>query len=130
MKRCVIQLMSLLVLFSLTLPGCGTATTSFSLSLEEAFTNGLPTIAEFGSSTCIPCKQMKPILEELAIEYKDRLNVVIVEVYEQRALTQQHNIITIPTQIIFDSTGTEVTRHIGFWAKKDIVSQLIGLGIL
>ena len=33
-------------------------------------------------STCIPCKQMKPILEQLAADYKDKLNVPIVEVYE------------------------------------------------
>lgn len=100
-----------------------------SLSFSEALANGLPTIAEFGSSTCIPCKQMKPILEELAVEYKGKLNVVIVEVYEQRTLTQQYSILTIPTQIIFDSAGNEITRHIGFWAKQDIINQLIAMGI-
>ncbi|MDD4874442.1 MAG: FKBP-type peptidyl-prolyl cis-trans isomerase [Dehalococcoidales bacterium] len=121
------------LIFEIELVDIKTATSSsdslISLSLEEAFANGLPTIAEFGSSTCIPCKQMKPILEELAVEYKDKLNVVIIEVYEQRALTQQHNIITIPTQIIFDSTGKEITRHIGLWEKDDIIAQLIQLGI-
>lgn len=100
-----------------------------SIPLGQALSNGKLTIAEFGSSTCIPCKQMKPILEELAAEYEGKLNVVIVEVYEQREHTQQYGIITIPTQIVFDSSGKEITRHMGFWAKEDIIAQLKKMGI-
>ncbi|OGN89952.1 MAG: hypothetical protein A2158_02195, partial [Chloroflexi bacterium RBG_13_46_14] len=44
-----------------------------SVSLEEALSSGKATLAEFGSNTCIPCKQMKPILEQLAVEYKDKV---------------------------------------------------------
>jgi thioredoxin 1 len=100
-----------------------------SVPLEQALSNGKPTLAEFGSSTCIPCKQMKPILEELAVEYKGKLNVVIVEVYEQRSLTQQYGIMAIPTQIVFDSSGKEITRHIGLWPKEEIVAQLKKMGV-
>ena len=100
-----------------------------SIPLGQALASGKPTIAEFGSSTCIPCKQMKPILENLATEYEGKLNVVIVEVYEQRELTQQYGIMAIPTQVVFDSSGKEVTRHMGFWAKEDIITQLKEMGI-
>jgi len=100
-----------------------------SMSLGQALSSGKPTLAEFGWRTCIPCKAMKPILEELALEYKDKLNVVIVEVYEQRDLTNYYRIMTIPTQIFFDSSGREVTRHIGFWAKEEIIAQLNKMGI-
>jgi len=99
------------------------------ITLKEALSSGKPTIAEFGSSTCIPCKQMKPILEKLAVEYKDKLNVVIVEVYEQRELTQQYEIMAIPTQIVFDSSGKEVTRHMGLWPREEINAQLNKMGI-
>ncbi len=95
-----------------------------SIPLRQALSSGKPTLSEFGSNTCIPCKQMKPILEELAGEYKDKLNVVIVEVYAQMELTSQYGIMAIPTQIVFDSKGKEITRHVGFWAKKDIIAQL------
>jgi thioredoxin 1 len=91
--------------------------------------SGKPTLAEFGWRTCIPCKQMKPILEELAVEYQDKLNVVIVEVYEHEEMTRQYGIMAIPTQIIFDRNGKELTRHIGFWAKKEIVTQLKKMSI-
>ena len=100
-----------------------------SIPLEQALSNGLPTLAEFGSSTCIPCKQMKPLLEELAVEYEGRLNVIIVEVYEQKELTQQYGIMAIPTQIFFDGNGQEITRHMGFYAKEDIIAQLKKMGI-
>lgn len=100
-----------------------------SIPLQQTLSSGKPTLAEFGWRTCIPCKEMKPILEELATEYKDRLNVVIVEVYEQQELTSQHKIMAIPTQIFFDSSGKEVMRHMGFWAKKDIIAQLKKMGI-
>jgi peptidylprolyl isomerase len=100
-----------------------------SISLQEAFASGKPTLAEFGSNTCIPCKQMKPILVELATEYKDTLNVVIVEVYEQKELTQQHKIMAIPTQIVFDSDGKELTRHVGLWPIIEIITQLKDVGI-
>jgi peptidylprolyl isomerase len=106
----------------------GTAS-NLNTSLQEAFANGKPTLAEFGSSTCIPCKQMKPILEKLSIEYSGRMNVVLVEVYEQRELTQRHEIMAIPTQILFDAGGEELTRHVGFWSQEDIISQLKKSGI-
>lgn len=100
-----------------------------SITLPKALTNGKPTLAEFGRGTCIPCKEMKPILENLAVEYQDRLNVSIVSVDEYRDITNYYRIMAIPTQIGFDSSGKEVFRHVGFWPKDQIVSQLSKLGI-
>ena len=100
-----------------------------SIPLEEALASGKPTIAEFGRGTCIPCKQMKPILENLALEYKDRLNISIVSVDEYRDLTNYYKVMAIPTQIGFDSSGKEIFRHVGFWSKEDIISQLNQIGI-
>jgi FKBP-type peptidyl-prolyl cis-trans isomerase 2 len=107
----------------------GTGADLASIPLGQALSNGKPTLAEFGSNTCIPCKEMKPILEKLAVEYESKLNVVIVEVYEQRELTQQYGIMAIPTQIVFDSSGKEVTRHIGLWPREEIIAQLKEMGI-
>jgi len=100
-----------------------------SIPLGQALSSGKPTLAEFGSDTCIPCKQMKPILEELAVEYKDSLNIVIIEIYEHRDLANQYQIMAIPTQILFDSNGQEITKHIGFWSKAEIIAQLKEMGL-
>jgi len=115
--------------------GCETSAPSegldlASIPLEDVRGNGKPTLAEFGWKDCIPCKQMKPILEELSIEYQDRLNVVIVEVYDHMDLARQYEIMTIPTQIVFDRDGTRVTSHIGLWTKDQIVSTLQKRGLL
>jgi thioredoxin 1 len=100
-----------------------------SIPLQQALSSGKPTLAEFGWRTCIPCKQMKPILEELAGEYKGKLNMVIVEVYEQMELTRQHGIMAIPTQIFFDNNGKEIKRHMGLWPREEIIAQLKKMGI-
>ncbi len=100
-----------------------------SITLKQALSNGKPTLAEFGRGTCIPCKQMKPVLESLAVEYQDRLNVPIVSVDEYRDLTNYYKVMAIPTQIGFDSSGKEVFRHVGFWPKDQIITQLTKLGI-
>ena len=99
------------------------------LLIEQALFSGKPTLAEFSWRTCIPCKQMKPVLEEVAVEYQGKLNVVNIEVYEQKELTREYGIMTIPTQILFDSKGKEVTRHMGFWAKKEIAIHLKKMGV-
>ena len=100
-----------------------------SIPLEQALSSGLPTIAEFGRGVCVPCKEMKPILEELAMEYEGKLNVVIVEVDDHMDQTRQYGIMAIPTQIFFDGSGKEVTRHVGFWPKEEIIEQLKEMGI-
>jgi len=100
-----------------------------SLPLREALANGKPTLAEFGRGVCIPCKEMKPILERLAIEYEGKLNVVIVEIDDNMDLTRQYGIMAIPTQIVFDRHGIEITRHTGFWSREQIIAQLQKMGI-
>jgi len=100
-----------------------------STKLGDALTNGIPTLAGFVGKTCA-CQSMKPMLEQLAIEYEGKLNVVIVDVYEQKDLASQHQIVMIPTQIIFDSNGHEETRHIGALPKEAIISQLEKMGML
>jgi FKBP-type peptidyl-prolyl cis-trans isomerase 2 len=100
-----------------------------STSLGQALSSGKPTLAEFGSNSCIPCKEMKPILEKLSADYKDKLNVVIIEVYDQQDLAQQYKVMAIPTQVVFDSNGKEVTRHVGLWPREQIEAELNKLGI-
>ena len=127
----------LLLIVALLLGGCSprqsitttTTTTSALTPLEKSLASGIPTLAEFGRGTCIPCKEMEPILKGLAIEYKGRLNVEIVSVDTYRALTNRYGIMAIPTQIFFDSSGKEVTRHIGFYPKEEIITELKKMGI-
>ncbi|MFC1905452.1 thioredoxin family protein [Chloroflexota bacterium] len=100
-----------------------------SIPLEKVLANGEPTLAEFGWRECIPCKAMRPILEELDKEYKGKLNVVIVEIPFHEDLAEKYGIRVMPVQIFFDSKGNEVTRHAGFLPKEQIIPQLERMGI-
>ena len=100
-----------------------------SFPLERALANGKPTLAEFGWRECIPCKAMRPILEDLDVEYKGKLNVVIVEIPFHEDLAEQYGIRVMPVQIFFDTKGNEVVRHAGFLPKEQIVPQLENIGV-
>lgn len=123
------RLFSLLPLIIFLLLAVSCTSSSSVAPLEQALSSGKPTIAEFGRGTCIPCKEMKPILEELAAEYQGKVNVVIVSVDEYPELTRQHRVMVIPTQIFFDSNSKERMRHIGFYPKDEITTQLKEMGI-
>jgi len=133
---------AVLVICAVLLPGCTASSDTFqspegsqsnldltSIPLEQALSSGRPSLAEFGRGTCVPCKAMKPILEELARDYEGELNVVIVEIDRYRDLTAQYRIMAIPTQVFFDSGGREIVRHIGFLPEEQIIAQLKKMGI-
>jgi thioredoxin 1 len=98
--------------------------------LEEALANGKPTIAEFGAATCVPCKAMKPILEEIVAEYGDKLNLSFTDVRLHTSVATKYRISLMPTQIFFDSAGQEVTRHVGYWSREDVLTHLEELGFI
>ena len=84
--------------------------------------NGLPTMIDLGSSTCIPCKAMAPILERLKKEYTGIFNVEFIDVRQNPDAWEKYGIRVIPTQIFFDADGKERFRHEGFFSGEDILS--------
>jgi thioredoxin 1 len=90
---------------------------------------GLPRLVDLGSTTCIPCKQMAPILEELKTEYAGKVDVEFINVNENTAAADEYKINVIPTQVFIDKDGKEVARHEGFYPKADILAQFEKMGI-
>jgi thioredoxin 1 len=97
--------------------------------LDHAFKTGRVVVADFGRGTCIPCKMMKPILEELAVTYKGKAEILILDISEYPDLVQKYEINLIPTQIFFDKSGKDVWFHEGFLEKDKIIEQLKELGV-
>ena len=89
----------------------------------------LPKLIDFGAGTCIPCKKMAPILQELTEEYKGRVVIKIIEVYQEEQLTRVNGIRLIPTQIFFDAKNQEVYRHVGFMGKEEIIKVFEKIGV-
>lgn len=84
---------------------------------------GLPRMIDLGAGKCVPCKLMKPILDELRQEYKNSFEVIFIDVWENPDEAKKYNIKMIPTQIFYDASGKELFRHEGFYSKEDILGK-------
>ena len=92
-------------------------------------TQKLPKLLDLGAGKCIPCKMMAPILEQMKTEYAGTLEVEFIDVWKNPDAGKQYAIEVIPTQIFYDATGKELFRHIGFFAKADILAKWKELGV-
>jgi thioredoxin 1 len=93
-------------------------------AVRQALSSGKPAVIDLGARTCIPCRKMAPILEGLSLEYRGKASVLFIDVHENQSAADRFKVRMIPTQIFFDGKGREVSRHIGFMEKADIVKQL------
>ena len=90
----------------------------------------LPRLVDLGAGKCIPCKMMKPILDDLTQNYADQFTVVFIDVWENKDAGEPYGIRMIPTQIFYGTDGKELARHEGFFAKKDILAKWQELGVV
>lgn len=89
----------------------------------------LPRLVDLGSTTCIPCKRMAPILEELKVELQGKVEVEFIDIAQNPQAADKYAINVIPTQIFLDQSGQEAFRHEGFYPKADILAQLEKMGV-
>jgi len=89
------------------------------------------TFIELGSVGCIPCDKMQPIMKEIAEEYKGQIKVIFYDVRTVfgEPYKKKFNIRAIPTQVFLDKDGKEYFRHLGFFAKDELVKVLQMQGV-
>jgi thioredoxin len=97
---------------------------------KQALTGGMPVLVDFGANSCVPCRQMRPILREIDKEYTGKTRALVIDVYKYQNLAREYKVQLIPTLVFFDSKGKEVFRHVGILEKEKIVAKLkeIGMG--
>ncbi|MDI6738930.1 MAG: thioredoxin family protein [Candidatus Edwardsbacteria bacterium] len=88
----------------------------------------LPKLVDLGAKKCVPCKLMAPILEDLGRDFKGKMDVVFIDVWENSGAGNQYKIRVIPTQIFFAPDGKELFRHEGFYSREDILKKWKELG--
>lgn len=76
-----------------------------SLDLEQLKSYGLPIMIDFGADSCIPCKEMAPVLKELNAEYQDKVIIKFVDVWKNPSLADDFPVQVIPTQFFFTAVG-------------------------
>ena len=89
------------------------------------------TFVELGSVNCVPCKLMRPIMDEIEMEYSDQVKVVFHDVWTPKGKedSKKYKIKLIPTQVFLDEEGKEYFRHEGFFPKEDLVKILKQKGV-
>lgn len=87
----------------------------------EALRSELPVLVDFYAPWCGWCQKLDPVIKEIAHDYAGLLRVVKVNVDENKTLTSQYNVRSIPTMILVKS-GQVADRTVGY-AEKEELSQ-------
>jgi thioredoxin 1 len=80
-------------------------------------------LVDFWAEWCGPCKMLGPILEEISVDLKDKLQVVKVNLDENQDLAMKYSIRSIPTLLLFKG-GELIDTKVGLLPKSDLVEWL------
>ncbi len=79
------------------------------IDLEALKKLNVPIIIDFGADSCIPCKEMAPILVKLNMEMQNKALIKFVDVWKNPQGAEGFPVQVIPTQLIFNADGTPYT---------------------
>ena len=96
---------------------------------KKALAGGKPVLVDFGANSCVPCRQMRPVLKELEKEYSGKADILVIDVYRYQNLAKDYKVQAIPTLVFFDATGKEIFRQMGAMEKDKIVAKLKEVGV-
>lgn len=88
----------------------------------EVLESKTPVLVDFWAEWCAPCRIVSPIVEELAVEYGDKLKVGKLNVDENR-VASQYGIMSIPSLLIFKE-GKVVKTMIGAQSKDNFKREI------
>ena len=89
----------------------------------EVLKSSKPVIVDYWAEWCGPCRMIAPVLEEIAAEYGEKINVVKLNVDENPAVAQRYQILAIPTLNVFQN-GEVVKQIKGAKPKAALLKDL------
>ena len=90
---------------------------------NEVLESDKVTLVDFWAEWCGPCRMIGPIVEELAVQYKDVANIGKVNVDHNPGISQQFGIRNIPT-LLFIKDGKVVDKQVGVVSKNVLEDKL------
>ena len=79
---------------------------------SEVSESDKPVLVDYWATWCGPCKMVGPIVEEIAIEFSDKLKVGKLDVDANQTSAAQQNVMSIPTLAIFKG-GELIAQQVG-----------------
>ena len=79
--------------------------------INEVINSDVPVLVDFWAEWCGPCKQLAPLVEEAAEEFKGKIKVCKMDIDANRETAAEYGIRSIPTLMIFENAeniGTEI----------------------
>jgi thioredoxin 1 len=110
-------------------PGKGTAAVSaIKIVTDESFEtdvlkNTRPVVVEYWAQWCGPCRMVGPVLEAIAEEHADQIDVVKLNTDENPVTAQKYGILAVPTVSVF-SGGEVVKQMLGARPKSALLRDL------
>ena len=89
----------------------------------DVLDNPKPVMVDFWAEWCGPCRMVSPILDEIAAEYADKIDIVKVNVDEEPQLAMQYGVTGIPMMAVFQG-GSIAKQMVGARPKNAIVEDL------
>jgi thioredoxin 1 len=89
----------------------------------DVLQNDKPVIVDYWAEWCGPCRMVAPVLEEIATEYGDKIDVVKLNIDENPTVSQRYGIMAIPTMNVF-SGGQVVKQIVGAKPKSALLREL------